>query len=85
MDGGGMRTLTVEDSEIGAGGGHNSRKSESSGIGSEIRGRDQAKVVTELEPKNMMHSNERRENDISGKDTAGLLISDPKRRRIDGL
>lgn len=84
-DGGGMEAPPVEDSEIGAGGEHNPRKSGNYEIRSEIRGGDQAKVVTEIEPTDMIHSNERREINKTGKDTTGLLISDPKRRRIDGL
>lgn len=84
-DGGGMEAQTVEESGIDASENHNSEKSGISEIMCEIRGGDQGKVVTEMEPKNMIHSNERREINIAGNDTAGLLISDPKRRRIDGL
>lgn len=84
-DGGGVETHKQEGSENCASGDHNSRKSGISEITGDISGRDQSRVVTVIEPKNMTILNERREINIIGNETTGLLISDPKRRRVDGL
>ncbi|KAL8132768.1 hypothetical protein AgCh_008304 [Apium graveolens] len=82
-DGGGVETHRQEVSENCASGDHNSRKLGISEITGKISGGDQ--VVTVIEPKNMSISNERRDINIIGKEIAGLLISDPKRRRVDGV